>query len=801
MAGRDLWHTVPIERLGIPALKVSDGPNGARGESHSGQTSVCTPCGTALGASFDPELVRRVGEMLGSEARTKGARVLLAPTVNLHRSPLAGRNCECMSEDPELTARLAVAYVEGVQSRRVAACIKHFVCNDSEFERHSMSSEIAERPLRELYLRPFEAAVKQAGVRCVMSAYNRINGIHAADHQELLDGILRREWGFAGLVMSDWFGMHTTVEAAIAGLDLEMPGPTQHRGEKLVEAVRSGAVAEDLVNASARRVLELLEWSGALDEGPPARERSENLAEHRALARAAAVGSAVLLHNRDATLPLDPTRLKRLAVIGTLAETPSFQGGGSAQVSPHHLSIPLDELRERLGDRVEVGFERGTLIYRSTPPITRQVLADDAGAARGHAQLELFAGRELAGTPACVRTLPWLREQWLGAPAPDLTAGDFSARVRARLVVAESGRHTLALTCVGPGRVRLDGRLVIDGWDQEKRQPGETFFGFGCAELCSEVELEAGRPVDLEFEYACWKGLGIAGFVLGLLPPVHEDLAERAVALAAASDAAVVFVGTNLDWETEGRDRDSMALPGEQVALIEAVTAANPRTIVVINAGSPVLTDWVERTAATLVTWFPGQEAGGAIADLLLGVADPGGRLPQTWPRRYEDNPALGNYPGEFGKVHYGEGLLIGYRWYEARGIAPAFPFGHGLSYTTFEYGAVEASPHALGRDTPLEVAVTLRNTGSRLGSEVVQVYARALDAKVQRPPSELVGFAKVALEPGESRRVCVAVQPEAFRHWDPLQRDWGFEGGRFEIVVGRSATDRRGAAVVEIKP
>ncbi len=800
MAGRDLWHTMPVERLGIPALKVSDGPNGARGESHSGQTSVCTPCGTALGASFDTDLVRRVGEMLGLEALSKGARVLLAPTVNLHRSPLAGRNFECMSEDPELTARIAVAFIDGVQSQGVASCIKHFVCNDSEFERHSISSEVAERPLRELYLRPFEAAVRRAGVRCVMSAYNRINGVYAADHHELIDRVLRADWGFDGLVMSDWFGMHSTVEAAVAGLDLEMPGPTRYRGERLLEAVRAGTVAEELVNASARRVLELLEWTGALDAADsPARERSEDRPEHRKLARDAAVGGMVLLHNRDASLPLDPSRIKRLAVIGTLAETPSFQGGGSAQVNPHHLSIPLDELRARLGDQVEVGFERGALIHRTTPAITRRGLADEAGTPGGNARLELYAGRELAGNPMHVRTLPWLREQWLGAPAPDLIPGDFSARIHARLVVAETGLHTLSLTSVGPARVKINGDIVIEAWADDQRQPGETFFGFGCAELRAEMTLEAGHPVDLEFEYATIQGFGVAGFVLGLLPPVPEDLLERALALAARSDAAIVFVGTSLDWETEGRDRESMALPAGQDELIEAITRVNPRTIVVVNAGSPVLTDWVERTGATLVTWFPGQETGGAIVDVLLGEADPGGRLPQTWPRRYQDNPSFGNYPGEFGKVHYGEGLLMGYRWYEARGIEPAYPFGHGLSYASFEYGAVELSRASLARDSAVEVAVNLSNTSGRRGSEVVQVYARALEAKVQRPPRELVAFAKVRLEAGETRRVQIEIAREAFRHWDPVRRDWHIDAGRFELLVGRSAIDVRGTGILEI--
>jgi len=794
VAGSALWYGTALPRLGVPRLKVSDGPIGARGGHFgSGAASACFPCASALAASFDPELVEAVGVALGEEARTKRAHVLLGPTVNLHRSPLGGRHFECYSEDPFLSARIAAAWVRGVQSQGVGASVKHFVANDSEFERHTISSELSPRALREVYLQPFEAAVREAGAWTVMAAYNRIGGTYATEHHALLVDLLKDEWGFDGVVVSDWFAVHDTVAPALGGLDLEMPGPPRHWGPKLAQAVKDGAVPEPLLDDKVRRLLLLMERTGALDACDEELEREEAVdrPEHRALARRAAAAATVLLRNDAATLPLPKRGLRRLALVGPAAERLCIQGGGSARVKPHHAVSPRAALAERAAAQgFELVVEPGCTNHKRIPALDGGALASAAGDGRGFA-VSFFAGAELAGAPAVERVGRETEFTWIGDPDPGLAAGSFSLRLAGRFTPAEDGEHTFALTSAGRSRLFVDGAQVVDNWTDPVR--GDAYFGLGSREETGRVVLRAGHPVELVVEYAR-EGPGVGGLKVGHLTPQSDDMLERAVAAARDADAAVVVVGLNEEWETEGSDRTGLALPGRQVELAERVAAAQPRTVVVVNAGAPVDLGFLEGAPAALWLWYPGQEGGHALADVLFGDADPGGRLPTTFPARIEDVPSHAHgpssYPGEDGRVVYAEDVFVGHRHYDARGITPRFPFGHGLSYARFAFGPLELARERVARGEEVEAAIEVRNTSERPGSEVLQLYVCDLEASVPRPEQELRGFAKVALGPGEARTVRFRLAARDLAFWDDARRAFVAEPGEFEVRVGRSARD-----------
>jgi beta-glucosidase len=774
-AGTDLWHTAAVERLGIPPLKVTDGPIGARGERWTGGRSAAFPCGTALGATWDVDLVEQVGRRIGNEARRKQCHVLLAPTVNIHRHPLAGRNFECYSEDPYLTSRMAVAYIEGVQSNDVGCSVKHFAANDSEFERMTISSEVDERTLREITLPPFEAAVREAGVWSVMTAYNRLNGEFCSAHPWLIDTLLKVEWGFDGVVVSDWYGTHSTVDAARAGLDLEMPGPPQYFGNNLAEAVLDGEVDEKRLDDMARRLLTILERAGALADSTVRPEESVDDPEDRAVARRAASGSFVLLQNRDAALPLE--NVATLALIGPNADIAHVMGGGSARVPTHPLVSPLDGIRARFAGAAEIIHERGCTNNKITPPLDTRWID-------GPLQIEYYAGREREGDPVLVEETQRAYFTWLGpvgAGVPD----DFSVRVRGTLVPSESGTWTISIVQAGRARLLLDGEVVLDNWHPTER--GEAFYGMGSKEIFATVDLVAGNRYELVAE-AVTAGPALGGLSVGLEPPAAGDLIGRAVAAARRADAVVCVIGSDGQWETEGNDRESMTLPGAQDELVAAVAAVNPRTVVVINAASPVAMPWANDVAAVMQCWFAGEEWGNALADVLSGDVSPSGKLPTTLPVRIEDTPAFTNYPGEHGKVLYGERVFVGYRWYDAREIEPAFPFGHGLSYTTFTLGDAAWTVDTEGRAAQCEISVT--NTGTRAGAEVVQCYVSDVESSVAKPPNALHAFTKVWLEPGETKMVRLTLEPRAFEHWDDTTHRWTLEPGEFRVHVGTSSRD-----------
>ncbi|MDP6980795.1 MAG: glycoside hydrolase family 3 C-terminal domain-containing protein [Myxococcota bacterium] len=803
MSGRDMWTNHPVERLGIAALRVSDGPNGARGRHFEGfTTAACFPCGAALGATFDPDLVEEVGAALGRETASKAARLLLAPTINIHRSPLAGRNFECYSEDPHLSGRIAVAFVKGVQSKGVGATLKHFVCNDSEFERHTISSQVDERTLREIYLVPFEAAVKEASPWSIMTGYNRLDGTYCAEHTRLLDEILREEWGFDGFVISDWFGTQSTAASASAGLDLEMPGPVRHYGEKLMAAVNAGEVSRDTIDARARRMLEVHERAGLLDGEVDDVERANDLPEDRALARRAAASAMVLLCNAGELLPLDPSKLSRLAVIGPNASLAVMQGGGSARVAPHRRVTPLDGIRAALGGegagRVEVVHERGCANHRGTHPVLdTSFLEPGPDFATPELTTEVFANADLEGSAVYREARRNAECVWVDGFCPDVDFLTFSARMRGHFVAPETGDYRFSLKSFGRSRLLVDGELVLDQWTDPT--PGEAFYGRGTDIAEGFVSMQAGKRYEVVAEYSAPGEDGMVGFNVGCLLPDPADAMDRAVDAARSADCAVVVVGLNADWETEGSDRVDMELPGRQVELIDRVSEANSNTVVVVNAGSPLAMEFADRVPAILQLWYPGQEMGHALADVLFGEASPGGRLPTTFPMSYSDHPAFAHYPGQDGRVDYGEGLMVGYRHYDTRGGEPRFVFGHGLSYSTFEYGEVRLAKSSFARGEDIAFDVEVRNTGHRRSNDVAQIYVHDFESRLPRPEQELVAFQKFELDPGETTTLHFALGERALAFYDPALPGWEAEPGRFEVRVGASSRDIRSSASFDL--
>ena len=682
----------------------------------------------------------------------------------------------------------------------MGCAIKHFVANESEFERHTISSELDERTLRELYLLPFEMAVRRAGTLSVMAAYNRLNGTYCAEHDQLASVL--DEWGFDGFMISDWWGTKSTTATARHGVDLEMPGPAVFLGAQLADAIRSGEALESDLDDKLRRLLGVMERLGVLDSDELGAEESLDVPEHRQVLRRAAQQAVVLLKNDplpsgadDPTgspvLPIRPGTVSRIAVIGPNADVHLVQGGGSAAVNPHRSLTILDGLRERYGADVEIVSARGCDAYRNLPPLDHRWIRGGADAsadasAEARFRLEYFSGREFAGDPIATEFTPAPRLIWLGTPHPDVTAGDFSMRLSATFVAPETGSFEFSMIVGGSGRVLIDGELALDMWDEFL--PGDAFFGMGSAEIRARVEVVEGQELEILAEFRCIEGLGAAAFLLGGLPVIEEDALSIAAAAAASADVAIVVVGLNQDWETEGGDRLDWLLPGDQEALIEAVAAVQPRTAVLVQAGSPVGMEWEPSVPAVAQLWYLGQETGTAVADLVSGDVSPSGRLPTTFPDRFEDHPAFENYPGEFGTVRYGEGLFMGYRYYDHRELPPRYCFGHGLGYEPTEISDLELRRG----DSPgtVLVSVTVRNLGTAPTAEVVQVYVGENGAAVARPVRELKAFCRVELGAGDAAELELVLDERAFQHWDPTAHDWVTGTGEFTVFVGRSSRD-----------
>ncbi|WP_026554699.1 beta-glucosidase [Arthrobacter sp. 35W] len=793
LTGADVWSTHAIEEIGLGRIVLSDGPAGVRGEDFDERhDSISLPSGSALAATWSPELARRYGMVLGQEARRKGVHVVLGPTINLHRSPLGGRHFECMSEDPRLTATLAAAYVDGVQSMGVGATPKHFVANDAETDRFTADSVVAERPLRELYLAAFEDAVTEAKAWLVMSAYNSINGTTASENP-LLETPLSTEWGFDGVVVSDWTGVRS-VEAANAHQDLEMPGPVGHWGAALLAAVEGGRVSRAAILEKVIRILRLAARVGVLDGFEPAVAELPVELDGAAVAREVAVRSAVLLRNENKLLPLQAAALKRVAVIGHNAAEARIQGGGSATVMPKYTVSPLDGLRSALPASVAVDYARGAKVAEGLQEFRRSDLANPVSGVPGM-NVAFFdaAGAQISAEDRWSSHLIWF-----GAGIPEGTA---SIRTTADWTARTAGVHHVGIGTVGRASLSIDGVEVFnDELVDDTDVLGAALFS--PPQTIHPITATAGQVFRIEAEYTMPQSLAIplTAILLGEEVVVDDAEAEIAAAVEAAraADVAVVVVGTSSAIESEGFDRTDLDLPGHQDALVAAVAAANPRTIVVVNSGSPVVMPWRNSVDAILVGWFGGQEFGAALADILLGVQEPGGRLPTSWPSVLADVPVLNTTPVD-GKLVYAEGINIGYRaWLKQSatgGAAPAYPFGHGLGYTTFSLGTAHL-PVSVRSGSDVVVHVPVANTGSRAGRQVVQVYLARAESAVERPVRWLAGYATAHLAEGGATTLEARIPARSFAHYDG---GWQVEPGRFQVLVGTSAEDVQSAGEVAI--
>ncbi|HVF32076.1 MAG TPA: glycoside hydrolase family 3 C-terminal domain-containing protein [Acidimicrobiales bacterium] len=796
LGGASSWRTHPIPRLGIPELKMSDGPNGVRGEfSADDRTpSVVVPVGIVQGATWDPELIGRVGDLLGKEARRKSAHVLLAPAVNLHRTPIGGRTFEYFSEDPELTAALGAATVRAVQAHGVAVTVKHFVANDTEVERNSVDVVVDERVLRELYLRPFEVAVREAGAWGVMSAYNKLHGEFCAANDRLLNEILRAEWGFDGFVVSDWFGAHEPVSSANGGLSVEMPGPARVYGDRLAEAVTAGRVDEKTVDALVRDVLVLIERTGAAERSADEPELSVDEPAERALCREVAIAGTVLARNVDGALPLAGDGApSTLAVIGPNAADTRTMGGGSSAL----LSLPQRSILEALQDRVpDVVHEVGCQIDKHTPlPGPDQLLGPDG---RPGLELRFVNGTDPSAEPAHVTRTVESAARFFGSVPAGVGPGPCVLQLRGSYVPRVDGPHDVGAIVTGRPAIRIGGHQLTRGG--ERLPAGDAFFGFASTEQLATIDMQAGVPIEIDVELRMKNPF--AGLRIGVRPPADDTLLERAVEAARIAEAAVVVVGTNDEWETEGSDRSTIALPGDQDELVRAVAAVNDRTIVVVNAGSPVAMPWAESVPAIVIPFFGGMEMGDAVADVLLGVADPGGRLPTTFPHRLEDAPAWAHYAPVDGVQRYDEGFAIGYRGHDRHGVPPLFAFGHGLSYGSASWGEATASTTTLPTDGSVTVTVPITVDGpGRDATVVVQGYVAPVDPPVEREPKALRTWVKVVVPAGSTTAVALTFDPTAFRRWDTGARDWVVDPGAYDLVIAASATDVRSTIRVDLTP
>ena len=723
-------------------------------------------------------MLEAVGSAIGREARAMDVQVMLGPNVNIQRSVLAGRNFETYSEDPLLAGRLGAAFVRGVQSQGVGTSVKHFVGNEQELERMRSSSNIDERTLREIYLRPFEIIVKEAKPWTVMAAYNRVNGTYMTENSRLIREVLKGEWGFDGLLMSDWGAVHSTVPAATSGLDLEMPGPARYFGRELAQAVRNFQVDEHAIDEAARRMLRTIIRSGVLD-GKRGGGELRSARNHETALNAAREAIA-LLKNEHALLPLDRARLRTLAVLGPNADVPLYEGGGSAAVIPGTISTPLMSLTKLAGAGVHLEYARGVDNDADPPPADARLFSPTAARTTQGLKFSYFDNNGFHG--AAVRSgVETFFDKTLFAADLD----KFSARWEGVLWPPEAGTYELSLSAMGNATLYLDGRKMLGEGLGVTRGPQ---LDFGAPLRVTSVPLEAGHPYAIRIEYASGP-IPFHSMRLGVrLPPPRM---EEAVQLAHGADAVILFVGSARATETEGRDRKDMELPGRQNELVQAVLAANPNTIVVLNNGSPLALPWVDKAPAIVEGWLAGETGAEALAQILMGEVSPSGKLPFTFPRRIEDSPSYPYYSG--GRdANYGEGVFVGYRWYDKRAIEPLFAFGHGLSYTTFEYSNLRM-PAEVAAGHPVEITVDVRNTDRRAGAEAVQLYVGdEATTEVVRPLRELKAFEKVALAPGETRTVRFTLSPRDLAYYDVARRDWTATPGTYRVFIGSSSRDIR---------
>jgi beta-glucosidase len=774
LGGVDEFFIRGVPRLGIPRMKMADGPVGVR---NFGQATAFAG-GIALAATWNAELAERVGVELGRDARAKGVHFLLGPGVNIYRAPMNGRNFEYFGEDPYLASRMTVGYIKGVQSQQVCATVKHFMGNNSEFGRHETDSIIDERTMREIYLPAFEAAVKEARVGAIMDAYNLTNGAHMTENGYLNTELAKREWGFDGIMMSDWDSTYDTVAAASGGLDLEMPSGKFLNREKLLPFIEEGRVSVATIDDKVRRILRVAARFGWLDREQTDTSIPRYNLEGRRVALEAAREALVLLKNEGRALPLDKKRTKSIVVIGPNAHPAVPVGGGSARVEPFTAVSFLEGLANYAGASVKVFYARGLPTLGEMAEATR--LITEPGGRQAGVRAEYFTSRDLEDTPTVSRIEPRINFSRQARLFPE---GMLSARWAGYYVAASQGEYEIFAASTGEDggfyRLYVDGEQVFDNWSRTRALVSVATLSLSPGAHKIVLEQRA-RARSMRLGTRMQLGIMRRGTMID----------EATKKLAAQADAVVLAVGFDPTTEGEGADR-TFRLPPGQEELIQEVAAANRNTIVVLTSGGSVsMNGWLDRVPALIEAWYPGQEGGTALAEILFGDVNPSGRLPVTFERRFKENPVRDSYYEEAGtnRIEYKEGVFVGYRGYERSGTRPLFPFGFGLSYTTFSYSALVIKPVGAANNPAYEVSFNVSNTGSRAGAEVAQVYVGDTHAPVPRPVKELKGFVKVSLRPGETRRASVMLDARALSYYDTSTKLWRAEPGEFNVLVGGSS-------------
>jgi beta-glucosidase len=779
LSGFDAWQTNKIDRLGIPSIKMSDGPNGVRGDGNSGKSSACFPCAISIGSSWNLNLINTLGEELASEAKLKDVDVLLGPTINIHRHPLGGRHFECFSEDPFLTGKIAIEYVKGVQSKNIAACLKHFVGNDTEFERYTVSSNIDERTLREIYLLPFEMAIKEADAKVVMSAYNKLNNIYCSSHENLLIDILKDEWGFDGYVVSDWGAARDTVENAIGGLDLEMPGPAKSWGKNLITAINDKEVPEDLINDKVKRILNVASFCKRFENPIRKPEMDNDSKLKRKLLKDAAQEGMVLLKN-DGILPLKKN-IKSIGIIGPNAEKAQIIGGGSATLVPYHESHPVSSFQNNFSEKTIVKSAKGCHTYRYLPEINKSLTKENGFLVEyfnvTDNKNDFISSKVLRGSKF------WIFEGFAKDIIGTEDRTDIFVKFSCAYVPDISGEHAFEIFAIGKSKLMINNEEIIDNWTDPL--PGDAFFAHGSSSKRGASHLEKDKSYQIEIQYK-FEG-NFPAIYIGCQPPDKIDLLDEALNIAKEVDEVILLVGTNSDWETEGNDRVDFNLPGEQNTLIEKVLEINPNAIIVLNTGSPVDMPWVNKAKSILQSWYAGQEYGDALFEILTGLVNPSGKLPTTFPKRIKDTPAYSCYPGENLQMSYDEKLLIGYKWYDRKKIEPLFHFGHGLSYTNFEYSNLRISNSDKNNFT---CSFNIENVGDISGFEISQCYISFMNCDEDEPIKKLQGFDKTYINSGEIKKIEICLDSKSFSTWDIKNHQWEIKEGVFNILIGSSSND-----------
>jgi len=806
LSGSDFWHTHPVESLGIPRVRVSDGPNGIRGiKFFGGVPSNCFPCATGLGATWDTKLLEELGQQMGKECAQKGAHVWLGPTLNIQRSPLGGRGFESYSEDPYVSGKLSAAIIRGCQSQGVAATPKHFVCNDQELDRNSNSSELTMRALREIYLKAFQIAIREGEPWAIMTAYNRVNGLHVSENPLILQDILRNEWGWKGMTMSDWFGTYSTVEALKAGLDLEMPGGPIFRGTPLTRAIASGKLQSSDLDESAGRVLQLVNRAIASKIPFEKPEESGDSPETRALLKKAAQEAVVLIKNEGNMLPLTKEKTKKIALIGPSAKTANISGGGSASMKTTYAVSPkegIEALAAKHG--IEVVYSVGAQASRYLPLV--DPLVQTADGKKGHLKLDCYKKDpdHEKGQEPLYSMLSDTAVGLLADGIPDYVPQQFYMRVAGSFTPDENGEWEFGLAVAGQADLYLDDKLLVS--NSKDQQRGDIFFGSGTVEVKNTMSMKAGQKYKIEMKWSNLRPvvegadlIGRGGFRIGASKIIDAKQAVKdAVEVAKSCDAVIVVAGLSGDFESEGFDRPDMKLPKGVDDMIKQVLDVNPNSVVVIQSGTQCEMPWYGLTKAVVQAFYGGNESGNGIASVLFGEHNPSAKLPLTFPIKLEDVPSHPYFPGVDGKSLYNEDVFVAYRSLISK--IPPTPvlasFGHGLSYTTFEISnAVVSEPKydASAASLGLSVKVTVKNTGKIAGGEVVQCYISSSKCPLPRPALELAAFSKVHLEAGESKTVEMTLDRGAFSYWNDTAKhgnvtgSWAVEKAIYTVMVGNS--------------